>query len=148
MPDDQQPDRTPEGPVPPVPGGSERAGSAGGGSSPTGAGRRRRRRRGLRMAALVLAGLVLAGGAGAGYLYYRLNANIHSVDIDHALGARRPAKLGNGAMDILVLGSDSRSGVNRRYGHDSGTARSDTTMIVHLNRGTPPRAWSASPATP
>ena len=38
-------------------------------------------------------------------------------------------------MDILVLGSDSRSGANKKYGHDSGTARSDTAMIVHLDKG-------------
>ena len=56
-------------------------------------------------------------------------------DIDSALGSDRPVKLGNGSMDILVLGSDSRSGANRGYGHDSGTARSDTAMIVHLAKG-------------
>lgn len=95
----------------------------------------RRRRRGLRITAWVAAGLVLVGAGGAGYLYFRLNGNIHSVDIDSALGADRPVKLGNGSMDILVLGSDSRSGANRGYGHDSGTARSDTAMIVHLAKG-------------
>ncbi|WP_051951584.1 LCP family protein [Actinacidiphila yeochonensis] len=114
MPDDQQP-RT--------------------GSSPTGAGRTRRHRRGLLIAAWSAAGVVLLGGAGAGYAYHRLNANIDSVDIDGALGGHRPAKLGNGSMDILVLGSDSRSGANREYGHDSGTARSDTAMVVHLAKG-------------
>ncbi|MFG1811243.1 LCP family protein [Streptomyces sp. NPDC049040] len=95
----------------------------------------RRRRRGLRITAWVAAGVVLLGAGGAGYLYFRLNGNIHSVDIDSALGADRPVKLGNGSMDILVLGSDSRSGANRGYGHDSGTARSDTAMIVHLAKG-------------
>ncbi|CAG7607169.1 LCP family protein [Actinacidiphila bryophytorum] len=95
----------------------------------------RRRRRGLRITAWVAAGLVLVGAGGAGYIYFRLNGNIHSVDIDSALGADRPVKLGNGSMDILVLGSDSRSGANRGYGHDSGTARSDTAMIVHLAKG-------------
>ncbi|MBY8879608.1 LCP family protein [Actinacidiphila acidipaludis] len=105
------------------------------GSSPSGAGDgRRRRRRSLKVVACVTAGLVLAGGAGAAYLYQRLNGNIHSVDINDALGDHRPAPLGNGAMDILVLGSDSRSGANHVYGHDSG-ARSDTAMIVHLAAG-------------
>ena len=105
------------------------------GSSPSGAGDgRRRRRRNLKVVACVTAGLVLAGAAGAAYLYQRLNGNIHSVDINGALGDHRPAPLGNGAMDILVLGSDSRSGANRVYGHNSG-ARSDTAMIVHLAAG-------------
>ncbi len=106
------------------------------GSSPIGAGEgRRRRRRGLRIAACAAAGVVLLGATGAGYVYYRLNSNIHSVDINGALGRDRPAPLGNGSMDILVLGSDSRSGANDEYGHDSGTARSDTAMIVHLDKG-------------
>jgi LCP family protein required for cell wall assembly len=105
------------------------------GSSPTGAGRSRRRRRRLRVAACAAAGAVLLGAGGAGYVYHRLNANINSVDIDGALGGHRPAPLGNGSMDILVLGSDSRSGANREYGHDSGTARSDTAMVVHLAKG-------------
>jgi LCP family protein required for cell wall assembly len=105
------------------------------GASPSGAGRARRRRRGLRIAAWSAAGVVLLGAAGAGYVYHRLDANIHSVDIDGALHGHRPAPLGNGSSDILVLGSDSRSGANREYGHDSGTARSDTAMIVHLAKG-------------
>ena len=95
----------------------------------------RRRRRGLRITAWVAAGLVLAGAGGAVYVYQRLNGNIHSVDIDSMLGGDRPRNPGNGTMDILVLGSDSRSGANRAYGHDSGSARSDTAMIVHLSKG-------------
>jgi LCP family protein required for cell wall assembly len=106
------------------------------GSSPSGAGAvRRRHRRGLRAAAWVAAATVLAGAAGAGYVYYRLDGNIHSVDIDAALGGHRPAPLGDGALDILVLGSDSRSGANHEYGHDTGTSRSDTAMVVHLYKG-------------
>jgi LCP family protein required for cell wall assembly len=117
-----------------LPGSAGRA--PGEGSSALGAGAaRRRRRRGLKIAAWAAAGLVLVGAGSAGYLYYRLNGNIHSVDIDGALGRDRPARLGNGSTDILVLGSDSRSGANRAYGRDSGTARSDTAMIVHLDKG-------------
>ncbi|MFC4030877.1 LCP family protein [Streptomyces polygonati] len=105
------------------------------GSSPLGASAGRRRRHGvLRVVAFTAAGLVLVGGGGAGYLYYRLNDNIHSVDIDRALGRDRPKPLPSGALDILVLGSDSRSGANAEYGRASG-ARSDTAMIVHLERG-------------
>src|SRR5882757_24901 len=106
------------------------------GATPLGASAgRRRRRRGLWIVAWSAAGLVLLGAAGAGYLYYRLNGNINSVDINGALGQDRPAALSNGAEDILVLGSDSRSGDNSEYGDDTGTARSDTAMIVHLNKG-------------
>jgi LCP family protein required for cell wall assembly len=96
---------------------------------------RDRRRRVLRIVAWTAAGLVLLGGAGAGYLYFKLNGNIRSVDIDGQLGTDRPGALDNGSMDILVLGSDSRSGKNSEYGHDGGNARSDTAMIVHLDKG-------------
>ncbi|WP_225850312.1 LCP family protein [Streptomyces sp. HPF1205] len=111
--------------------------SPGAGASPIGGGAARaRRRRTLKALAWSASVLVLLGAGGAGYVYYRLNSNIHSVDIDSALRrGHRPARLDNGAMDILVLGSDSRSGANRAYGRDSGTARSDTAMVVHLNRG-------------
>ncbi|MCP3757065.1 LCP family protein [Streptomyces sp. TBY4] len=104
------------------------------------AGRRRRkpaaRRRAVVIAAWTAAGVVLLGGAGLGYFYFKFNGNLKTVDIDAALGKDRPQNVDNGSMDILVLGSDSRSGANGEYGHDDGgSARSDTAMIVHLNEG-------------
>ncbi|MEZ3177830.1 LCP family protein [Streptomyces pimonensis] len=100
-------------------------------------GRRDRRRRGLKAAAWTAAGIVALGGAGAGYLYVRLDGNIESLDIDRALGADRPEKAGNGSENILVLGSDTRSGDNGKLGGgaDGGGARSDTAMIVHVHGG-------------
>uniref|UniRef100_A0AAU2JWE0 LCP family protein n=1 Tax=Streptomyces sp. NBC_00049 TaxID=2903617 RepID=A0AAU2JWE0_9ACTN len=104
------------------------------------AGRRRRkpatRRKGLTIAAWSAAGVVLLGGAGLGYFYFKLNGNLKTVDIDAALGKDRPQNIDNGSMDILVLGSDSRGGANGDYGRDDGgSARSDTAMIVHLYEG-------------
>ncbi|MFJ3975501.1 LCP family protein [Streptomyces sp. NPDC090021] len=104
------------------------------------AGRRRRepatRRRALVVATWSAAAVVLLGGAGAGYLYFTLNGNLKTVDIDQALGTDRPADVGNGSMDILVLGSDSRGGANSAHGQDDGgSARSDTAMVVHLYEG-------------
>lgn len=74
---------------------------------------------------------------GAGVLYFKLNGNLTSVDIDQALGADRPEKADNGSENILVLGSDTRSGGNKKLGGgtDDGTARSDTAMIVHVYKG-------------
>ncbi|WP_309062198.1 LCP family protein [Streptomyces sp.] len=99
--------------------------------------RRRDRRTGLRVMAWTAAGIVVLGGTGAGYLYFKLNGNIDSVDIDQALGADRPEKADNGSENILVLGSDTRSGGNEELGGgtDDGTARSDTAMIVHVHEG-------------
>jgi LCP family protein required for cell wall assembly len=106
-----------------------------------GKGRRRRApgkgRRALRAAAWTAAGVVVLGGTGAGYLYFKLNGNIRSVDINQALGNDRPSKAAGGSENILVLGSDTRSGSNRKLGGgtDDGSARSDTAMIVHVYRG-------------
>ncbi|MFD0317304.1 LCP family protein [Streptomyces flavalbus] len=104
-------------------------------------GRRRRprgrRRTGVLVAAWAAAGVVVLGGTGAGYVYLKLNGNLESVDIDHALGADRPEKVDDGSQNILVLGSDTRSGGNDKLGGgtDDGTARSDTAMIVHVHEG-------------
>ncbi|MGW1391969.1 LCP family protein [Streptomyces nigra] len=108
---------------------------------PRGKGRRRRprrRRKGLLIAAWTAAGIVVLGGTGAGYLYFKLNGNLQSVDIDQALGTDRPRKADNGSENILVLGSDSRSGGGNKKlggGADDGSARSDTAMILHIHKG-------------
>ncbi|WP_405670705.1 LCP family protein [Streptomyces sp. NBC_01530] len=98
---------------------------------------RSKRRKGLLIAAWTTAGIVVVGGTGAGYVYFKLNGNIKSVDIDSALGTSRPTKVDNGSENILVLGSDSRSGSNKKLGGgaDDGSARSDTAMILHVYKG-------------
>ncbi|MEV8594849.1 LCP family protein [Streptomyces sp. NPDC052012] len=108
---------------------------------PGGKGRRRKPRdkrpKGMKVMAWTAAGIVVLGGTGIGYLYFKLNGNINSVDIDQALGTDRPEKADNGSENILVLGSDTRSGSNKDLGGgtDDGTARSDTAMIVHVYEG-------------
>ncbi|WP_210572569.1 LCP family protein [Streptomyces sp. GESEQ-4] len=104
-------------------------------------GRRRKprgnRRKGLLVTAWVAGGIVVLGGTGVGYVYFKLNGNLKSVDIDQALGTNRPTKVDNGSENILVLGSDTRSGSNQKLGGgaDDGSARSDTAMIVHVYKG-------------
>ncbi|MEU9252497.1 LCP family protein [Streptomyces sp. NPDC048270] len=113
-----------------IPGGT---GTAAGGSKPP----RSRRRRLLRWTGLGAAFLVLAGSAGGWWLYNKLDGNI-TEDTSAAAELRRyerdrPAHFGNGAQNILLIGSDSRSGKdNARYGQDRGTERSDTTILLHL----------------
>ncbi|MDO0912435.1 LCP family protein [Streptomyces sp. DT2A-34] len=109
-----------------------------------------RRSRVLKTAGLVLAGALVLGAGCAGWAYWHLNGNIKSVDINNALGDNRPAKsvttpsasasapeLPTEALNILVLGSDSRSGdENQALGGGSSTgARSDTAMVVHVDAG-------------
>ncbi|MFS8204409.1 LCP family protein [Streptomyces sp. CWNU-52B] len=115
------------------------AGTAGpgAGASPTPAGVARRRRRWLRYTGAGVA-VALVAAAGAGWaVYEKLNSNITSDD-DTAAELRRyekerPTALVRDAQNILLVGSDSRSGDgNREYGRDSGTERSDTTILLHL----------------
>ncbi|MDQ1016255.1 LCP family protein [Streptomyces afghaniensis] len=97
----------------------------------------RKRHKALLVTAWTAAGIVAVGGAGAGYVYFKLNGNLKSVDIDQALGTDRPKKADNGSENILVLGSDTRAGGNKKLGGgtDDGSARSDTAMIVHVYKG-------------
>ncbi|MFI5966165.1 LCP family protein [Streptomyces asoensis] len=99
--------------------------------------RQRGRRKGVLIAAWTAAGILVLGGTGVGYLYLKLNGNIKSVDIDQALGTDRPTKVDNGSENILVLGSDTRSGANKKLGGgtDDGSARSDTAMVIHVYEG-------------
>lgn len=107
------------------------------GATPTGAGLIRRRRRWLRYTAIGAAVVVL-GTAGVGWAAYeKLNANI-TADNDAATELaryekERPTALVRDAQNILLIGSDSRAGDgNAKYGRDSGTERSDTTILLHL----------------
>ncbi|MEV6790733.1 LCP family protein [Streptomyces sp. NPDC051320] len=109
------------------------------GSRIRGSGKRRRkasaRRKTLTITAWAAAGVVVLGGGGLGFLYFKLDGNLKSVDINAQLGKDRPRNVDNGSMDILVLGSDSRAGANSKYGKDEGGARSDTAMVVHVYQG-------------
>lgn len=81
--------------------------------------------------------LVLAGAATGWWIYSKLDGNIIE-DTSAAAELRRydkerPAHLAGGAQNILLIGSDSRTGAgNAPYGQDKGTQRSDTTILLHL----------------
>ncbi|MEU6314134.1 LCP family protein [Streptomyces sp. NPDC047014] len=113
-----------------MPGGT---GAAGGGGLPPGD----RRRRLLRWIGLGAVLLVLTGTVTGWWLYSRLDGNITEDSSAAAELERyereRPAHLATGAQNILLIGSDSRSGRrNSGYGEDKGTQRSDTTILLHL----------------
>ncbi|MDI3390233.1 LCP family protein [Streptomyces sp. B-S-A8] len=91
----------------------------------------------LRWTALGLAVAVLAA-AGVGWsLYKKLEGNI-TEDTSAAAELERyererPAPTVHDALNILLIGSDTRAGKgNRPYGRDPGTQRSDTTILLHL----------------
>lgn len=107
---------------------------SGGGTPPPPHGRRRRL---LRWSCLGAAVVVLAGTATGWWLYNRLDGNITADNSAEAELRRyereRPANFATGAQNILLIGSDSRSGkANAPYGADKGTQRSDTVILLHL----------------
>ncbi|MDX3578596.1 MULTISPECIES: LCP family protein [unclassified Streptomyces] len=123
---------------------------SGGGGGPLGPGAgasadgrglaRRRRRRWLRYGAAAGAVAVLGVGVAGWAVYVKLDGNITPDDAAAAELARyakeRPTSLVKDAQNILLIGSDTRSGDgNEKYGRDSGTERSDTTILLHLAAG-------------
>jgi LCP family protein required for cell wall assembly len=61
------------------------------------------------------------------------NQPITTADLLKLPGERTPPN--TDAMNILILGSDSREGANAKYGKPGSHARSDTTLLVHLPKG-------------
>ncbi|GHH42256.1 LCP family protein [Streptomyces candidus] len=98
-------------------------------------GQRRPRSKVKTLLIFVLLPLLVLGGAGFAWMYFALDGNLKTVDIEAELGSDRPPEVDNGSMDVLVLGSDSRQGDNGQYGKDVGSARSDIAMIVHVHAG-------------
>ncbi|MFF3291852.1 LCP family protein [Streptomyces sp. NPDC003023] len=114
------------------------SGGDGSGDDPSGGGERRPRHW-MRWAALGTSLVVLAA-AGAGWWFYRkLDSNI-TTDTTAAAELEtyekeRPTPLAVDAQNILLLGSDTRSGEgNDEYGRDEGggSQRSDTTILLHI----------------
>ncbi|WP_433252245.1 LCP family protein [Streptosporangium sp. CA-135522] len=83
---------------------------------------------------VALTGVLVAGTLGAYKVYYDLTGNIKREDVENQLGANRPPE--TGALNVLVVGSDSREGAaNKKYGqHLQGTGeRTDTIMLLHVS---------------
>ncbi|MFD5339242.1 LCP family protein [Streptomyces hawaiiensis] len=101
---------------------------------------RRHRRRWVRLTAFGVTALLVAAGGVGWAVYAKLSGNITPDEAAAAELARydkeRPTSLVKDARNILLIGSDSREGSdNARYGRDSGTERSDTTILLHLSAG-------------
>ncbi|MFD0572027.1 LCP family protein [Kitasatospora gansuensis] len=97
---------------------------------------RRGRRRFLLITAAVLAFFLLAGGTLAWLAYRKLDGNIGTDATTGRLlehdASERPDRGPLQAENILLIGSDDRSGANAAYGY-AGGRRSDTTILLHLS---------------
>ncbi|MEU9730437.1 LCP family protein [Streptomyces sp. NPDC048002] len=76
---------------------------------------------------------LLVAGAGAGYLYLEhLNDNIDSVSDD---GASTGGFKTDQAINILVIGTDKRTGAgNENYGDSGSVGHADTTILLHVSK--------------
>ena len=94
----------------------------------------------LRSVALVITAVLAFGIAGAASAYTRLQGNIKSADVTSLLGDRptqAPADPNDPnagkAVNILLIGSDVRSGDNGTIGGVVSGMRSDTTIVLHIS---------------
>ncbi|MGP3686454.1 LCP family protein [Streptomyces sp. IBSNAI002] len=101
-------------------GGRSRKGGGGGG----------RRKKALLITSGTLA-FLLVGGAAAAYFYYdHLNGNLSVTDI---AGAGTGGFKKDQAINILVIGTDKRSGSgNEGYGDKDSVGHADTTILFHV----------------
>jgi len=106
-----------------------------------GGGRRRRRARGARrwLKPVALAtGLLVLAGCGGAYLYVKhLDANIQHAPLgagNEPPPAGQADAEGRVAMNILIIGTDSRKGLNGAYGDrkNTGAGNNDVNIVLHV----------------
>ncbi|MFF3943464.1 LCP family protein [Streptomyces sp. NPDC001902] len=108
----------------PAPRGGRRAGTATSRKA-----KRSTKRKVLMWTAGTLGFLVLAGSAGAYLLYRHLDGNIATVDVGTAGSKQATSK---DAVNILVIGTDSREGLGAKYGDAGSVGHADTTILFHV----------------
>jgi LCP family protein required for cell wall assembly len=99
---------------------------------------RSRLRQALTVLGVVLVLLAGTASAGAVVVASKLRANLTVEDVSAGLGANRPATAapdtrGRRPLNILLIGSDTRSGSNGFIGGRDDGARSDVTILLHLS---------------
>jgi LCP family protein required for cell wall assembly len=95
----------------------------------------------LRALGVVALGILLFGAAGATAVYRALQSNVAEVDVTALVGDERgrpprvepPGDSRSGAaVNLLVIGSDDRSGENGEIGGANDGMSSDTTVVAHV----------------
>ncbi|MFB8212398.1 MULTISPECIES: LCP family protein [unclassified Streptomyces] len=77
---------------------------------------------------------VLVGVSAGGYwLYQRLNGNINTVDIGDA--GNKDVVTANAPINILIIGTDKRTGKgNEGYGDKGSVGHADTNILFHVSQ--------------
>src|SRR5215469_2408903 len=63
--------------------------------------------------------------------YRNVYDSIHHLNVTNHMLGNRPPKL-DGSTNILIIGSDSRTGTKGKYGRGIDGSRSDTSMVLHI----------------
>ena len=95
----------------------------------------------LRALALAVTTVVVFGAAGAAAVATRMTSNVDQLDLAGLVDAAPtpsedpdPTDMHAGQpVNVLVLGSDQRDGVNAEIGGEETGMRSDTTILVHVS---------------
>ncbi|MFC4058010.1 LCP family protein [Planomonospora corallina] len=84
-------------------------------------------------ASIGLTGLLVLGTLGGYKVYRDTLGEIKTLKIDDKLGDDRPRQ--TGALNVLLVGSDTREGDNLRYGQKMADAgkRTDTIILMHIS---------------
>ncbi|MFI0236026.1 LCP family protein [Streptomyces sp. NPDC016845] len=122
--------QTPEAPA----GRSRHRGRTAPGDTPRRDGRRRKRKRSkLRIGLVIGLSFLVLVGAGAGWLYLRLNGNIDTFS-DDGVSKNRPDAAASKGENVLIIGTDARTGGNAELGggDKDDIGRSDTAFLLHV----------------
>lgn len=85
--------------------------------------------------------VVVFGASGVAAVAAKLNGNLDKVDVSGLVNPMPSATKepdpddpnAGQAVNILILGSDQRDGVNAEIGGEAAGMRSDTTMVLHIS---------------
>lgn len=118
--------------------GQEGSGSSSS-SNENSAGRRKRkapkarRKKALLWTGGVMAFLLVGVSVGGYALYQHFNGNLNSVDIGNA--GNKDVVTANAPLNILVIGTDKRTGKgNEGYGDKGSTGHADTNILFHVSK--------------
>jgi LCP family protein required for cell wall assembly len=119
---DSDPDR-------PLPGQRDRRAAPHSRRKPKAKKARSRKKKALMWVGGGLAMLLITGCALAGYMYWRLNANLTTTEV---VGEETGYNDGE-PVNVLFIGTDNRQGENAGYGNEGDSGRADTTVLMHFS---------------